>query len=157
MNGLEPYDHSYPAPIALSGGARFVRGFGRIGLVVAILIGIGGAIMTYFLAHEEAQKEINRVWQRQCIRAKFVQLGDKLPRQHYSEKNVDLWEAGCTGPESTLPLKTISSLQPEAPPEYGSVLIYNLGLGALITICVAAVPWLFFVTVGWIAAGFTRF
>jgi hypothetical protein len=28
---------------------------------------------------------------------------------------------------------------------------------ALITICAAGIPWLFFVTVGWIAAGFTRF
>jgi hypothetical protein len=80
-----------------------------------------------------------------------------LPRQHYREQDVDLGEAGCSGPEWTLPFKTISSLHAEAPPEYYSILVYNLGLGALITICAAAIPWLFFVTVGWIAAGFTRF
>jgi hypothetical protein len=53
MNELEPYDRRSPPLIPLSGGARFVRGFGRVGLVVAILIGIGGAITTYFIAQEQ--------------------------------------------------------------------------------------------------------
>ena len=106
------------------------------------------------IAREVVQRKINRVWQRRCIRAKFFQFGDKLPRGRYREQNVDLWEAGCSGPEWALPFKAIAS---QAPPAYYSILAYNLGLGALTTVCAAAIPWLFFVTVGWIAAGLTRF
>jgi hypothetical protein len=157
MNGLEPYYRNPPPPIPLSGGARFVRGFGRIGFVLAVLVGIGGSIMTYYMAHEAAEREVNGVWQRQCIRTKFLQLGAKLPRRSYNEQDVDLWEAGCSGPDWSIPFNTVATLQREVPPEYYSILVPKLALGAFITICSAAIPLVLFLTLGWIAAGFTRF
>jgi hypothetical protein len=156
MNGLEPYDRRDPPLIPLSGGARFVRGFGRIGLVLAILFGIGGIIVTYFIAQEETDRAIHRVWQRQCIRSKF-QHGDKLPRLSYRQDDVDMWDAGCSGPETSIPFNALVTLQPEPSPDYYSVFISKFASGAIITVCVAAIPLVFFLIIGWIAAGFTRF
>jgi hypothetical protein len=126
-------------------------------LVLAVLIGIGGSIITYYAAQEAAKGEVNGVWQRQCIRTKYLQVGARLPRLSYDEQNVDLWEAGCRGPDWSVPFKTVAALQPEVAPEYYSILVPKLALGAVITVCAAAIPFLLFLTLGWIAAGFTGF
>ena len=155
MSGLEPY-YRNPPPAPLTGGARFLRGFWRIGIVLAVLFGFAGAAISFFIANEEATRDINRIWQRQCIRAKF-QHGEKLPRVSYNEKDVDLWDAGCNGPESSIAYNALFTLQAETAPDYYSVLIPKLAIGLLITAAIAVLPLLASLTIGWIAAGFTRF
>jgi hypothetical protein len=155
VSGLEHYHHSPPPP--LTGAARFMRGFGRIGAVLGIICFLVGLGVAFFVANEAANREIDASIQRQCIRAKFQQQGGKLPRRSYDQKEVDLYEAGCWGPYSSIDFNSLLTLQVEKRPEYLPLFLSPFFIGLSIALAIAFILYLGALTIGWILAGFTRF
>jgi hypothetical protein len=153
MTEIVPYRRRPTEQAPLTGGARFIRGFVRLGIVISILTALIGLGISFVAANEQAGTEIRRVAQRQCIRGKLDQGAEKWT----DRTEIDLWKSGCPGPDSYTSLNELAQRRAELPANYMTIFMPIFGFGVGISVAVAAIPLLVFWTVGWIAAGFTRF
>ena len=155
MSELRPYYHQPAAP--LTAGARFVRGFKRIGIVAAVLIFLGGLATTFFVAADQQQSAQRRFEQAACI-ADLVRSKRPFKMKTYDQTSIDFSESGCPGYSFYRePVETIlvyARVGPPAPLEYA---IQPFLIGLAITMVCGAITSFAFWMIGWLFAGFTRY
>jgi hypothetical protein len=140
----------------LMGGARFIRGFVRLGLVLSIMAGLVGIAISFVVANEQAGSDVLRVEQRQCAKGK-LDHGTPFKKKWNNPDEIDLYDSGCPGPQMYISPRELVEIHPELPPNYMLIFMPTFGLGVAISLAVAIIPVLLFWTIGWVAAGFTRF
>jgi hypothetical protein len=149
MTDLDRY-HSPPAP--LSGGARFIRGFKRIGIVVGIMIFLIGLGFSFIAANDSQQKQMGWYLQAKCT--------GELPREKikmasYDKSLIDLRDSGCYGPYSTTTWNEVifAAARKPAPLEY---MWQPFAIGGAISAACALAGFFALWLTGWLFAGFTR-
>lgn len=151
MSDIAPRQRYVEVP--LSAGARFVRGFKRLGTVFGVLafcIGIGFSFVT---ANQQNQALFNRHIQAVCFLD--AQHRGQVAMNQYRPQEVDLSKSGCPGPmysETIGVILTIASAKP-APLEG---FIEPLYIGSIISLACGTAIFALFWLVGWLCAGFTR-
>ncbi|WP_354112498.1 hypothetical protein [Bradyrhizobium sp. RT3a] len=156
MTDLQP--HRYDRPAApLSAGARFIRGFARIGSVVALLATLIGIATSIFIAIDKSNSAETSYRSATCLVA-MARTGYKFPKKEYSSY-PDYSGTGCPG-YSYHSYNTISEVTAIADAPAPTFLAGDgpsvLGWGLVITGIVAVVAYLAFWALGWLCAGFTR-
>ncbi|MGL3109176.1 hypothetical protein [Bradyrhizobium sp. BR 1432] len=153
MTEISPYRS---APVPLTAGARFIRGFKRIGIVagaIFLLIGIAFSVVT---AVEQQDRENRKFAQATCI-ARLVKENRPLKTRTYDPKKVDWDEFGCPGYYFYGdPVEVALAHARGAPPAPLEYAIQPFSLGLAISIACSAAVFLFFWLIGWLCAGFTR-
>lgn len=154
MTNMSPFDRPYQvAP--MTPGARFIRGFRRIGLVVAIAVAVAGIAFTFVVANEQNDRLQKGYTQAKCIEAKHKANRGGFVFNEFRPYEIDLDKSGCPGPMYTEMLPTIlSKTTPKPAPLEG--FIEPAFYGALMTAAAAGACLLLFWLLGWICAGFTR-
>jgi hypothetical protein len=153
MSELRPYQPSSKAP--LSGGARFIRGFKRIGFATGSVALIGGLAITIVVSINQQNSAESRYTQATCI-ADRVRNNWPIKMKSYDLTKIDFSESGCpTGPFYYESLSSVLAFakQKPAPLEYA---IEPLSWGIAISVCSALFLYGGFWLVGWLCAGFTR-
>ncbi|WP_354258289.1 hypothetical protein [Bradyrhizobium sp. F1.13.3] len=156
MTDLQP--HRYSASAApLSAGARFIRGFTRIGAVLALLVTLIGLATSIFIAIDRSNSAETSYRSATCLVA-MARTGYKFPKKEYS-RYPDYSDTGCAG-YSYHSYNTISEVTAIADAPAPTFLTGDgpsvLGWGLIITGIVAVVTYLAFWALGWLCAGFTR-
>jgi hypothetical protein len=156
MTDLQP--HRHPRPTApLTAGARFIRGFTRIGSIVAILLALIGVVTSVFIAVDRYNSTETSYQSAKCL-AGLARSGYTFPKKEYSS-SLDYSSAGCTGyyhhSYSSISEVTAIAAGP-APTFFTGDGPSVLGWGILITGLVAVVAYVTFWAIGWLCAGFTR-
>lgn len=156
MTDLQPHRHPRPAT-QLSAGARFIRGFTRIGAVVAVLVALIGVSISIIGAVSNYNSAEASYRSAKCI-AGLARSGYTFPKKEYSS-SLDYSSGGCTGyyHHSYNTISEVTAIADAPAPTFfmgdgPSV----LGWGILITGLVAVVAYLAFWAIGWLCAGFTR-
>jgi hypothetical protein len=160
---LQPYKPIVP----LSAGARFLRGFTRIGFVVAALVLLCGITYTFFVAVGWYEQEKGSFAEAQCV-AKVFRNEPTLMSQandiRWMNDNVNFRTFKETFEKAGCPTNLYILLAPEAsfdaakagPPAVFDKLILPFLIGLLVSIICATIIFFTFWTVGWLCAGFTR-
>jgi hypothetical protein len=131
MKDLSPY----PSQVPLSAGARFVRGFRRVGAVIAVLaalVGVGITITVAWTAEDSAQR---RWEQARCLIQKYPDA-NKVPIKQYSS-SIDFYETGCSGPLYYETIETVATIAHNKPTPLAA-LWEPLAAGLAITTAVAS-------------------
>lgn len=149
LRAVHPYSQSQSAP--LSAGARFIRGFKRIGLVLGVLIFVTGAVISVVVANQARQALSDRHTQAICI----FETQHRTVMSEYRPSEVDLRASGCAGPMYTETMDTIRSAASKKPAALEGF-IEPLYLGSLISAAVGGFVFALFWLIGWLCAGFTR-
>jgi hypothetical protein len=137
----------------LSGGARFIRGFKRIGAAIAALIIVIGVPITIGVAWNAESSAQRGFEQAICIIKKYP-APDKVPMKSYSS-SVDFSEAGCSGPLYYESIEGVASIARSQPKRFAAIW-EPAGIGLATTFGTALVVYVVFWAIGWIFAGFTR-
>jgi hypothetical protein len=150
MIDLLPFQPKRTAP--LSGGARFIRGFTRIGAAAAVLVVLIGVVTTGLLAKEIYSDNVNAFANATCV-AKVARTRGTLP---YYKTDLDYEAIGC--PDSGIRYKSqeeVLAIAKDGPfaVERTATLV---GWGLVITGPIAVGVYLAFWCIGWVFAGFTR-
>ncbi|SIO15756.1 hypothetical protein SAMN05443247_02429 [Bradyrhizobium erythrophlei] len=154
MTDLRPY-HAPPPNAPLTAGARFIRGFKRIGVVLGAITLIVGFAVTIGISID-AQRSAERRFESASCMSNLVRTNRVVKMKTYDQAKIDFEASGCpSGPFYYESLSTILSYAAEkpAPLEYT---IEPFGYGALATTVMAAVLFYGFWLLGWLCAGFTR-
>ena len=151
MSELRPYSHAQSAP--LSSGARFIRGFKRVGLVLGAFALGTGIVISAVVANKEKQTAYNRYAQAVCFLD--VQHRGRIVMSEYRPLEVDLRASGCPGPMYTETVPTILDTASKKPAPLEGF-IGPLYLGSLISLAVGISVFAIFWLMGWLCAGFTR-
>lgn len=142
----------------LTPGARFIRGFKRIGLTVAIPIVVIGPISSIAYGYSEANDDVGRYNQMVCmsrIKAKGALVGEWIsytspPRfEYYPDNN------GCEGPHWRVSENEIE-LGIMTKPDWLASFAPIAGIGTLASIAAALFAYFGSWVLGWVIAGFTR-
>ncbi|MCP1766068.1 MULTISPECIES: hypothetical protein [Bradyrhizobium] len=138
----------------MSAGARFIRGFQRVGIVVAGLVGIVGVITTIVIAIDQQSSADGRYRQAKCVYDK-LSAGQPVKMREYDKSKIDYDGSGCFGPGygGTPAEVAIAAANAPAPMEF-FLGPFFIGLGTT-TVCSALSFGLFWL-LGWLCAGFTR-
>lgn len=136
----------------LTAGARFIRGFTRIGLALGCAIFAASAVTGGYIGWDQQRRAEQEYYQRACLLSKKP---EQLRWESYNITKIDVWLTGCPGPMpaptlaelNAAPLIKPAPLQAAIEPAYYGLLA-GIGLG----IITYAAFWL----VGWLCAGFTR-
>lgn len=157
MNDLRPFQPKANAP--LSGGARFIRGFTRIGAVLAVLVALIGLGTTYVIVHSSYSDEMGRQRNAQCI-ARLARSGYafKLKYPSIDSRTLDYNVNGCTdyGLYGRSVSEIIAIADLPAPSFMTGETVSALGIGLIITGICAIIAYFLFLVIGWVFAGFTR-
>jgi hypothetical protein len=157
MNNLAPFQPKRDAP--LTGGARFIRGFARIGAVIAVLVVLSGLGITYVIANDGYNREVSAQRNAQCI-ARLSRTGYvfKLKYPSIDSRTLDYSVNGCSdyGLYGNSLSEIIQIADAPAPTFMTSEAVSTLGSGLIITGICAVVAYFLFWVVGWVFAGFTR-
>jgi hypothetical protein len=155
MTDLQPHRHPR-SPAMLTAGARFIRGFTRIGAIAAMLVTLIGVPTTVFVAIDRHNSAETSYQSAKCI-ASLARLGYQFKKKEYSTA-LDYSVEGCSGYyHSYSPLSEVIAIADKPAPTFltgdgPSV----LGWGLVITGFVAVAAYLAFSAIGWLCAGFTR-
>jgi hypothetical protein len=155
MTDLQPHWHQRPtAP--LTAGARFIRGFTRIGAIAAVLVALSGVALSITIAVDRCNSAANGHQSAQCI-AGLARSGYTFKQKEYSTA-LDYSVGGCSGwYHSYGSIKEVITIADSPAPTFlTSEGASVLGWGLVITGLVAVVAYLAFWAVGWLCAGFTR-
>jgi hypothetical protein len=155
MTDLRPFQPKSSVP--LTSGARFIRGFTRIGVFFAVLVVLIGVTVSAISAYSNFNNATKTYQTAQCI-AQLARSGYAFKKKQYSEA-LDYDVAGCYAPY-TLEYKSVGQIlaiadQP-APTLLTSDATSALGVGLMITGVVAVGTYIIFWCLGWLCAGFTR-
>ncbi|WP_439408793.1 hypothetical protein ACNJX9_11250 [Bradyrhizobium sp. DASA03076] len=157
MNSLSPFQPKRDAP--LTGGARFIRGFTRIGAVVAVLVAVIGLAITYGIVNEGYSREVSVQRNAQCI-ARLSRAGYvfKLKYPSIDSRTLDYDVNGCSdyGLYGKSVGEIIAIADSPAPTFMTSEAASALGMGLIITGICAILAYVLFWVIGWVFAGFTR-
>jgi hypothetical protein len=138
---------------SLTPGARIIRGFRRIGTVVAIPILLSGIGVSLYVGYDTYTSKERKSVQANCLLSK-AQGGKTLPALSYDTSKVDPQAAGCDGPlYSVYPWEIAAYVgKPSFVEDFAPVGVW----GSAASIAGAALAYVFFWAIGWIFAGFTR-
>src|SRR3954452_459994 len=154
MTDLQP--HRHPRPTAsLSAGARFIRGFTRIGAIVAVLVVLIGVPTSIGLGVSNYNSAESSYQSAKCI-AGLARSGYTFKKKYTYSDALDYSVGGCTGYHhsySTISEVTAIADAP-APTFFSGDAPSIIGWGLLITGLLAIVAYLAFWTIGWMFAGF---
>lgn len=151
MSELAPYEDRQRSP--LTAGARFLRGFKRIGLVVAALSIAIGTILTIIIAID-AQRSAERRHEAAACIAKLMRDRTPLKMKEYSRSEIDFEANGCPYMWS-MDIDSIKKVAAEKPGPLQCV-VEPAGIGVILTFGVASILYFGFWLIGWVCAGFTR-
>ncbi|WP_439398314.1 hypothetical protein ACRQ5Q_13685 [Bradyrhizobium sp. PMVTL-01] len=153
MTDLRPYTPSLKPP--LTAGARFIRGFKRIGIVLGGIALVGGFAITIPIAVGQQNSAESRYEQAICMNDR-VRNNWPIKMKSYDQTKIDFDATGCpSGPfyyESLPTVLSYAKVKP-APLEYA---IEPFAYGAAASIVSAAILFYGFWLIGWLCAGFTR-
>jgi hypothetical protein len=141
----------------LTGGARFIRGFTRVGAVVAVLVVlIGGAITVTVSVHAYASSA-RGYESAQCI-ARLARGGFVFKRRYEFSDTLNYEVGGCsdTGIYGKPVSQVIAIADAPKPTFVASDGVTSLGIGLIITGLCAIAAYAAFWVIGWVFAGFTR-
>ena len=94
MTDLQP--HRHPRPTApLAAGARFIRGFTRIGAVAAVLVMLIGMAITFFQVTSSYNHETTGAESAKCI-ADQVRAGFTFKKKYDFSDNLNYEAFGCS-------------------------------------------------------------
>jgi hypothetical protein len=93
MNDLRPFQPKSNSP--LSGGARFIRGFTRIGAAVAVLVALIGGSTSVFTAISEYDSKKRTFDSAICV-TKLVRQNYSFGTKSYNRAALDYESAGCS-------------------------------------------------------------
>jgi hypothetical protein len=152
MSELRPYQ--VPSTGPLSAGARFIRGFKRVGIVLGILTLVAALGTGIFTGLDQQRNAERRYQQATCLLDK-VRFGKPLKMETYDGSKVDTVLSGCPGPTYSDTIASITAFAQRAPvpAEY---VIEPVFYAALIGAALATGIYLIFWVLGWLCAGFTR-
>jgi hypothetical protein len=151
VSGMQVYT-SPPPP--LTAGARFVRGFGRLGIVagaIVLLIGLG---FSFVAASDEQRRATDRYLQAKCVNEKIWSHAP-LKMIDPAKVRIDFDGSGCYGPGYSGTPAEVAALS-VAPPAPLETALGPFVLGAGISTLCGVVTFLLFWLIGWLCAGFTR-
>ena len=156
MTDLQPH---CPARLAapLTAGARFIRGFARIGAVSAVLVMLIGTAITFFQVMSSYNYETTGAKSAKCI-ANQVNAGFTFKRKYDFSDNLNYEAFGCS--DSGIYGKPLTEVMAIAnaptPTLLTSDAASGLGVGLILTGVCAVVTYLAFWCIGWVFAGFTK-
>ncbi|MCA1527363.1 hypothetical protein [Bradyrhizobium yuanmingense] len=154
MTELRSYYTPPNAP--LTAGARFIRGFRRVGVVVAALVFLAGLAITLTIAIEQQSSAQKRFEQASCI-AGLVREKRPLKMRTYDQTKIDYEESGCAGyyfyGDS---LEIVLRAAKAGPPAMLENAVQPFFIGLAVTLISAALSFSGFWLIGWLCAGFTR-
>jgi hypothetical protein len=153
MTDLQPHRHPRQT-VPLTGGARFIRGFTRIGAIAAVLVALIGVVTTGFIAKEVYSDNKDAFANAICV-ANVARSGYQFTKMSYSS-NPDYEAAGCS--DSGIRYKSLQEVVALAKdgPLAVERAVTVVGWGLMITGLVAVIAYLAFWAIGWLCAGFTR-
>ena len=156
MTDLQP--HRHPRPSApLTAGARFIRGFTRIGAIAAVLVVLIGVPSSIGLAVSNYNSAEASYRSAKCI-AGLAWSGYTFKKKYEYSSALDYSVGGCSGYHhsySTIS-EVIAIADSTAPTFFTGDGPSTLGWGILITGLVAVAAYIVFWAIGWLCAGFTR-
>jgi hypothetical protein len=137
----------------LSGQARIIRGFSRLGIVLGALVALAGGLITLFVVSNDYSREKDRHQHAACIWTDALQR--ELPKADLAkiELQVDKTQ-NCSGPLYMLTaaeLKALASHYPDI-----SKTLFNFLAGAFISIIAGIVTFALCWLIGWTLGGFAR-
>ncbi|MBU6463302.1 MAG: hypothetical protein KGL35_12235 [Bradyrhizobium sp.] len=155
MTDIRPFEPKRDAP--LTAGARFIRGFTRVGMVVAVLIVLIGVTASIITAKNNFDGDMQTHQSAECV-ARLARSGYEFTKKPYSNA-LDYDVGGCYA-HYTLEYKSIREVLAIADAPASTFLTSEgpstLGIGLMITGGLAVVAYLIFWCIGWLCAGFTR-
>lgn len=156
MTDLQPHRHPRPAA-QLSAGARFIRGFTRIGAVVAVLVALIGVSISVIGAVSNYNSAEASYRSAKCI-AGLARSGYTFKKKYEYSSALDYSVGGCSDYYHSYNSvsEVIAIADSPAPTFFSGDGPSVLGWGILITGLVAVVAYLAFWAIGWLCAGFTR-
>ncbi len=156
MTDLQP--HRHPRSTApLTAGARFIRGFTRIGAIAAVLVALIGVATSVFLAIDKYNSTETSYRSAKCI-AGLARSGYNFKKKYEYSSAIDYSVGGCSDYYHSYNSvsEVIALADAPAPTFFTGDGPSVLGWGILITGLVAVVAYLAFWAIGWLCAGFTR-
>jgi hypothetical protein len=139
---------------SLTAGARIIRGFQRIGTVVAIPILLVGIGVSLYVGYDTYASKERKSVQANCLLSK-EKGGKTLPVLSYDTSKVDLQAAGCDdGPLYSVYQWEIADYIGK--PSFVEDFVPAGVGGSAASIAGAALCYISFWAIGWIFAGFTR-
>lgn len=156
MTDLQPHRPQRPAAVPLSAGARFIRGFTRIGAVVAVLVALAGVTITIFMAADKYNTAFNGHQGAECI-ARLARSGYVFKKKEYGV-GFDYSGGGCSDwYHCYRSINEVIAIADSPTPTFlSSDAITVVGGGLVVTGLVALAAYLAFWAIGWLCAGFTR-
>lgn len=154
MTDLRPYHTQPSAP--LTAGARFVRGFKRIGIVTAALVFLAGLGITLTISIEQQRGAERKSEQAVCV-ARLSRDKRPFKMKTYDQTKIDYDESGCPGYSLYgEPLETVLAIAKAGPPAPLEYVIQPFFIGLAISLASAAASFCCLWLIGWLCAGFTR-
>jgi hypothetical protein len=156
MTELRPYQAKRDAP--LTGGARFIRGFTRIGVVIAVLVTLIGVPASVYGAINNYNYAADKRTAAQCI-ARQARSGYPFKKKYEYGSEIDYSAGGCDNTYSFSYMtasQVMAIADAPAPTFLTSDGPSTLGTGLMITGVLAVIVYVGFWLVGWLCAGFTR-
>jgi hypothetical protein len=154
MSELRRY--TVPTSVPLTAGARFIRGFRRIGIVCAVLVLLAGLVITVVIAIDQQRSADRKFEQATCI-ARLVRERRPFKMKTYDQTKIDYDESGCPGysfyGDALETVLAFAKAGSPAPMEYA---VQPFFIGLAISLASAAASFLGFWLLGWLCAGFTR-
>jgi hypothetical protein len=156
MTDIRPFEPKRDAP--LTAGARFIRGFARIGMIIALLIVLIGAPASVITANNNYDDVAKTHQSAECI-AQLARSGYAFKKKSQYSDELDYDVAGCYA-RYTLAYKSVREVLAIADAPTPTFLTSDgpttVGVGLMITGVLAVVAYLIFWCIGWLCAGFTR-
>jgi len=157
MSDLRPY-RDRPTAL-LTGGARLIRGFTRIGAVVAVLVALIGGTITIFAVTNTYNSDMAGYTNARCI-AQLARSGYTFKRKYptIDSQTLDYEVGGCrdAGIYGRPVRDVLAIADAPAPLFISGEAPTALGIGLIITGICAVVAYILFWVIGWVFAGFTR-
>ena len=150
MNEISRFTPKAP----LTAGARFIRGFQRVGAVAAGAVVVIGLVTSAVIGIDQQTRATGQYTQAKCVYDK-LSAGQPVKMREYDKSKIDYDGSGCFGPGYGGTPTDVAILAASAP---GS-LEFFLGpffMGSVISLVCAALSFGLFWLVGWLCAGFTR-
>jgi hypothetical protein len=154
VSELRPYQAQRSVP--LSAGARFIRGFKRIGIAAGVIVLLLGVAITIGIALEQQSQPERKFKQATCI-AGLVRDMRPLQTYSYDRTIVDYEKSGCAGysfyGDALEVALAYAKTSPPAPLEHA---VQPFFIGTAISLACGAAVFVGFWAIGWLCAGFTR-
>lgn len=151
----EPRPYQQQRSIPLSAGARFIRGFKRVGIVAGVLVFLGGLALTFILAAEQQSTAQRKFEQANCI-ADLVRNKRPFKMKSYDQTRIDYADSGCPGWFTYESVETVLVYARSGAPAPLEHAVQPFFVGLAISLACGGAVFVSLWAIGWLCAGFTR-